>query len=202
MGEATESLLERARSGDEEALGRLLERHRDFLRGIARPLIGRALRPRADPSDLVQDTFLKAHRQFPRFAGAGGPELAAWLRKILARTLADRVKHDRRDRRDGRRQESLDSLLNGPGPAGRQALASTGSTPSARASRREQASLLAAALARLPEDYREVFLLRSLEHIPFDQVATRMGRSPGAARKLWARALLALRPLLEMPHDP
>ncbi len=199
MSEATEPLLERARSGDEEALGRLLERHRDFLRGVARPLIGRTMRPAADPSDVVQETFLKAHRRFPSFAGTGGPELVAWLRQILARTLADRVKHDRRDRRDAGRRESLDSIMARPD---RHGPAAPGSSPSARASRREQATLLAAALARLPVDYREVFLLRNLEHLPFDQVAARLGRSPGAARKLWTRALLALRPLLETGDDP
>jgi RNA polymerase sigma-70 factor (ECF subfamily) len=41
----------------------------------------------------------------------------------------------------------------------------------------------------LPAHYREVFLLRNLEHIPFDQVAARMGRSPGATRVLWKRAM-------------
>jgi RNA polymerase sigma-70 factor, ECF subfamily len=56
--------------------------------------------------------------------------------------------------------------------------------------------LLAEALEKLPVDYREVFILRNLEHIPFDQVAARMGRSPGAARVLWKRAMDRLSQLL------
>ena len=56
-------------------------------------------------------------------------------------------------------------------------------------SRREQAVLLADALERLPADYREVFILRNLEHIPFDEIAARMGRSAGAVRMLWTRAI-------------
>ena len=49
--------------------------------------------------------------------------------------------------------------------------------------------LLADALAGLPDDYREVFILRNLEHMPVDAIAARMGRSPNAVRKLWGRAL-------------
>ncbi len=70
-----------------------------------------------------------------------------------------------------------------------QALAAPVETPSAHAVRREQAVLLADALEKLPSHYREVFILRNLEHIPFDQIAARMGRSAGATRMLWKRAM-------------
>jgi RNA polymerase sigma-70 factor (ECF subfamily) len=57
--------------------------------------------------------------------------------------------------------------------------------------------LLADALEKLPADYREVFVLRNIEHIPFNEIATRMDRSPGAARVLWTRAMQRLSQLLE-----
>ncbi len=82
-----ELLLARARTGDEAALGRLLERYRNYLRLVARALIGQALRVRLDASDLVQETFLKAAREFSHFLGSTEPELTAWLRQILVRTL-------------------------------------------------------------------------------------------------------------------
>ena len=59
-----ESLLVQARAGDGAALGRLLELYRNYLRLVARASIGQALRVRLDASDLVQETFLKAHREF------------------------------------------------------------------------------------------------------------------------------------------
>ena len=59
--------------------------------------------------------------------------------------------------------------------------------------------LLADALERLPADYREVFILRNLEHVPFDEIAARMGRSPGAVRMLWTRAMDRLSQMLEDP---
>jgi RNA polymerase sigma-70 factor (ECF subfamily) len=195
--ESPEWLLARARAGDAQALGRLLDRYRNLLRIVARSLAGPTTRARADASDLVQETFLKAHREFRGFVGSGEPEVVAWLRKILARTVADQARYDRRQRRDARHEESLDAMLDSPGPAVQLALAAPISSPSDRAARREQAVILADALARLPSDYYEVFVLRNIEHIPFVAIAARMGRSPGAVRKLWTRAMTAVRKLLE-----
>jgi RNA polymerase sigma-70 factor (ECF subfamily) len=191
-----EILLEQARAGDEAALGRLLELYRNYLRLVARALIGQALRVRLDASDLVQETFLKAAREFGQFLGSTEPELTVWLRRILVNTLANQAKHHRRRSRDYQRQESLEAMLDRSSEAVQQALATPSQSPSAHAVRREQAVLLADALEKLPADYREVFILRNLEHIPFDQVAARMGRSPGAARVLWKRAMDRLSQLL------
>jgi RNA polymerase sigma-70 factor (ECF subfamily) len=195
--EIPDQLIAHARGGDPEALGRLLDLYRNYLKLVARSLIGAALRVKVEPSDLVQETFLKAHREFAGFAGRGEPELIAWLRRILARTVADQVKHHRRKGRDHMRQESLDLLLERSDATIHQALASYGGSPSERASRREQAVLLADAVSQLPPDYREVFILRTLEHVPFEEIADIMGRSVGAVRMLWARTLERLNRMLE-----
>jgi RNA polymerase sigma-70 factor (ECF subfamily) len=189
-------LLEQARAGDETALGQLLELYRNYLRLVARALIGQSLRVRLDASDLVQETFLKAHRDFAGFLGSTEPELTAWLRQILVRTLANQAKHHRRQGRDYRKHESLEAMLDRSSAAIHRALETPSNSPSAHAVQREQAVRLADALEKLPADYREVFILRSLEHIPFDQIAARMNRSPGAARVLWKRAMDRLSLLL------
>jgi RNA polymerase sigma-70 factor (ECF subfamily) len=90
-------------------------------------------------------------------------------------------------------------MLDRSSVAVQKALAGPVSSPSSIASRREQAVLLADALAKLPADYREVFISRNLEHIPFDQIAARMGRTSGAVRKLWTRTMLSLKRMLEEP---
>ena len=192
-----EQLLELARAGDVVALGRLLEMYRNYLRLVARSLIGQALRVRLDPSDLVQETFLKAGREFDRFLGRGEAELVAWLRQILSRTLLDQAKHHRSRARDHRRQESLEALLGRPDRGVHDALASLSASPSSQAVRRERAVLLADAVAALPDDYREVFILRAIEHVPLAEIADRMGRSQGAVRMLWVRALERLNRTLE-----
>jgi RNA polymerase sigma-70 factor (ECF subfamily) len=66
-------LLEQARGGNENALGQLLELYRNYLRLVARSLTSEALRVKLEPSDLVQETFLKAHREFTQFAGKVNP---------------------------------------------------------------------------------------------------------------------------------
>jgi RNA polymerase sigma-70 factor (ECF subfamily) len=194
-----ELLLTQARAGDAAALGRLLELYRNYLRLVARMLIGQALRLRLDASDLVQETFLKAHRDFGQFLGSSEPELTAWLRQILVRTLANQAKYHRRQGRDYKKAESLEAMLDRSSAAIHRALASPSSSPSEHAVQREHAVLLADALEKLPADYREVFILRNLEHIPFDEIAVRMDRSPGAARVLWKRAMDRLSQSLRDP---
>jgi RNA polymerase sigma-70 factor (ECF subfamily) len=194
-----DQLLKSARAGDAAAQGQLMELYRNYLRLMSRSLIGQALRVRLDPSDLVQETFLKAHREFASFKGMAEHQLVAWLRTILVRSLADQVQHHQAQVRNHRRQESLEALLERSSLALHRALATPVSSPSAEAAHREQAVLLADALARLPADYREVFTLRSLEHVPVPEVAVRMGRSVNAVHKLWARAMAALHRELEAP---
>jgi RNA polymerase sigma-70 factor (ECF subfamily) len=195
--ESPQSLLVKARAGNAAALGQLLELYRNYLRLQALALIGTGLRVRLDPSDLVQETFLEAHRDFPRFAGHTEGEIVAWLRRILVRNLADQLKRHRAGGRDYRRQESLEAKLDRSSQDIEQSLQTGLSTPSGRAAEREQSVVLADALAALPADYREVIVLRHLERLKFDEIAARMGRSSGAVRMLWTRALENLHVLLE-----
>lgn len=192
-----EALLAQARHGDAAALGRLLELYRNYLRILARGLIRGALRVQLDPSDLVQETYLEAQRDLGQFAGQSEGQLVAWLRQILVRNLADQVKFHQALGRDVQRQVSLDALLECSALNVQQALGARLSSPSANVARREQAVLVADAIARLPADYREVILLRHAEHLPFAEVAARMDRSAGAVRMMWVRALEKLHQELE-----
>ncbi len=192
-----ELLLTQIRAGDGPALGRLLELYRNYLRVVARAMIGQALRVRLDASDLVQETFLRAHQEFGHFRGGTEPELVAWLRQILVRTLANQARHHRSQGRGYQRDESLEVMLERSSQRVQLALAAPLSSPSSLVSRREQAVLLADALEKLPPDYREVFLMRNLDHIPFEAIAVRMGRSAGAVRMLWTRTIKKLSQLME-----
>jgi RNA polymerase sigma-70 factor (ECF subfamily) len=194
-------LLVEARQGNGEALGDLLELYRNYLQGQAGALIGLNLQSVVNPSDVVQQTFLEAYRDFSHFKGSTEAQWRAWLRRILAHNLANLVeKHVRARKRDRRRQVSLDCRLAVPASsvAGHNpAVASVQSSPSAQAQRREAAAVLAHELAQLPEDYREVLVLRNYEGHSFEEVARHMGRTSGAVRILWLRALDRLRLLLK-----
>jgi RNA polymerase sigma-70 factor (ECF subfamily) len=99
-------------------------------------------------------------------------------------------------RRDIRLERELAVELDESSRVLDRALAAKLSSPSQQAARREQAVLLAEALEKLPDDYREVLILHHLEECNFPEVARRMGRSVEAVKKLWARALARLRRLL------
>jgi RNA polymerase sigma-70 factor (ECF subfamily) len=193
-------LLAQARRARGEGLGALLEMYRDYLGGLARARLGVRLRGVANPSDLVQQTFLEACRDFGQFEGTTTAQWCAWLRRILAHNLAALVeRHVQARKRDVRRQVALEqrSPPGGSAPGPGAALASPGSSPSAQAQRREATAVLADRLAQLPAPYRDVLRLRNLEGLAFDEVARRMGRTPGAVRVLWVRALDRLRLLLK-----
>lgn len=193
-GPEPEALLRSARAGDGAAKGRLLELYRNYLALLARLQIGRRLRGKVDDSDLVQETFLKAHRDFAEFRGDTEGEFVAWLRRILAWTVANHVRHYLgTKRRDVRLERALAGELDESSQALGGELAAAHSSPSERAVRREQSVLLADALARLPADYREVIVLRHLEGLSFPDAVGRMGRSTEAVKKLWARAVAELR---------
>jgi RNA polymerase sigma-70 factor (ECF subfamily) len=193
-----EELLHRARAGDEQALGQLLEGYRNYLALAARLQISRRLQSKVDAADLVQETLLKAHRSFQDFRGQTEAELTAWLRTILANDVANLIRHYLGTQgRDVRRERPLAEELEESSRIHDQGLFALSSSPSQRAARREEAVLLANALKQLPEDYSEVIVLRHLEGLPFPEVAARMGRSVDSVEKLWIRALARLRRLLE-----
>jgi RNA polymerase sigma-70 factor (ECF subfamily) len=190
-------LIERARRAEPGALDPLLESYRNYLRLLARTGLDASLQGKADPSDLVQEAMLKASQRFGQFRGTTDAELAGWLRGILARCLADFVRRYRTGGRHAGREQSLDQLLNRSSQAMERILATNGTSPSASAQRRDLGVVLSDALAQLRADQREVIVQFHLEGLGWEEVARRLGRTEGAVRKLWARALKQLRPLLD-----
>jgi RNA polymerase sigma-70 factor (ECF subfamily) len=186
--------LDEARGGDGATWGRLLERYHNYLTLLARVQIGRQLQGKADAADLVQETFLEAHRKLALFRGTTEPEFVGWLRQILGTCLTALIRRYRRAKgRDIRLERRLAEELDQSSRLLDRGLVARQSSPSERAARREQAVLLADALERLPADYRDAIVLRHLEGLSFPEVARRMGRSVDSVEKLWVRALDRLR---------
>src|SRR2546429_3609873 len=75
-----------------------LEPYRSYLEVLARVHLDPRLRGKLDPADVVQQVMLRAHAAWPELKKPEQPVLASWLRRILARTLADLVKHYDRDK--------------------------------------------------------------------------------------------------------
>lgn len=194
-----DSLIAEAKQGSESARGSLLEQHRKYLELLARVELGRRLKTKVDASDIVQETFLEAHRGFETFRGHEEREFAAWLRTILARRIAHLVRRYLHNQgRDVRRERELQICLDQSSRAIEHGLNAIQSTPSEGAAKREQGILLAEALSRLPPDYHEVVVLRHFEGLSFLEVGQRMQRSLDSVQKLWVRALGRLRRELEV----
>jgi RNA polymerase sigma-70 factor (ECF subfamily) len=178
-----------AREGQQEALSDLLDAHRNYLRVLAASCLHREMQGKADPSDVVQGTLLKVHESFRHFRGTTELEWMSWLRKILVNHLSDFQKGFRRERRSVTREQSLGSLVDRSSAMLRNLGPAPGPSPSQDAQRREAAALVADAIAELEPEDRDVIILRNLHELDWNTVGERTGRSPDAARMLWARAM-------------
>jgi RNA polymerase sigma-70 factor (ECF subfamily) len=190
-----EKLLAEAQQGSPEALGKVLEKCRHYLLHIANAEMDSRLRPKAGDSDLVQETFLEAHRLFTRFQGTSSADLLGWLRAILKNKAATFARsYQATDKRQVAREVPLNALADEPGQP-----AAPVSSPSSVVLRQEQADAVLRALERMPEQYREVIVWRQWERLPFDEIARRLDKTVDAARMTWWRAIERLRLELEAP---
>ena len=179
-----------AMSDADEGMPRPLEQYRDYLRLLARVHLDPRLRGALDPSDVVQQTLLKAHENFAGFRGRTDAELRGWLRAILAQQLALIAR--KRGRRPGR-VHSLEASLEQSSARLESLLASEEASPSADAMHAERLVELATALAALPVDQRTALELRYLQGLPVSAVAERMARTTVSVTGLLYRGTRTLR---------
>lgn len=183
-------LLNAARHDDRAAQGALLQPFASWLKLLAAVRLDGELQRKVDPSDILQQAFLLACRDLPKFRGQTKNELAAWLKQILVHALAHEVRRYRgAQQRDVKLEVSLQQRIDESSRRLGDILADTATSPSEAACRQEQEAQLAEVLDLLPEDYRQVIILRHLEELSHEETAKRMGRSVGAVRMLWMRAL-------------
>jgi RNA polymerase sigma-70 factor (ECF subfamily) len=170
-----------------------LEPFRSYLEVLARVHLDSRLRGKLDPADVVQQALLRAYAAWPELKNPDRPVLLAWLRRILARTLADVAKHYDRDRRavDLERSLAADLDRSASGLAGW--LAADQTSPSQAAERNEESLRLADALAALPEPQREVVVLKHLRGWTLQRIAEHLGRTIPAVASLLRRGLEDLR---------
>jgi RNA polymerase sigma-70 factor (ECF subfamily) len=172
---------------------RSFEQYRAYLHLLARLQLDRRLQVKVDASDIVQQTLLQAVRGASEFRGRTEAEKAAWLRQILANTLANTFRDLGRQRRDVRRERSIQAAVEQSSARLESWLAADQTSPSQYAIRSEQAVQLAAALSNLPEAQREALTLHHLHEWTLDRVAEHLGRSPAAVAGLIKRGLKSLR---------
>lgn len=178
------ALFEAARAGDGNAVEQLILRYQPRLHAFVRLRLGEAVRAREATVDVVQSVCRELLGAAPKFEFRGEERFRDWLFTAALHKIRDKQRFHARDRRDGAREQELDD--------GGLAQAATFLTPSVDAVGRETAEALAAALAELSEEHREVITLARVVQLPHAVIAESMNRSEAAVRQLLVRALLHL----------
>jgi len=183
-------LLVRAQAGDTLAFEQLVERHRDQVFGLAARMLGSP----DDAAEIAQETFLAAYRHLPEFRGDSA--FGSWVYRIAANYALMRLRHRKVANEvetptdpDSPQFNERGSLLDNIADWGRDA---EGQTLDA-----ELRGAIEQASAGLPEEYREVFVLRDLEGLPYEEIATLTNTSLAAVKSRLHRARLALRQAID-----
>jgi RNA polymerase sigma-70 factor (ECF subfamily) len=180
--------------------GSAFEPFRQYLGLLARLQLDPRLQGKVDLSGIVQQTLLEAHLAKEQVQDQPSDKRIAWLRRVLAHNLADEVRKVRSDKRDARREKSLQAAIEQSSLRLEAWIAADDSAPDARLERHERAARLAEALHRLPEAQREALVLQHWQGRTLAEIAEKMGRSRTAVAGLLKRGLSQLR--IEMKGAP
>lgn len=191
-------LLLAAQAGSNSALGRLLQGYQDYLNLLADEELGSAIKVKASASDLVQDSFLEAKRDFGQFTGRSPEEFQVWLRRLLLNNVANVIRsYQGTEKRDISKETPASRCdLDGTRP-----LAGESKTASSIVMKNELLDALQAAIQKLPAHYQDVIQWRNYDRASFEEIGQRLDRSAEAARKLWVRAVELLQLELDATHE-
>ena len=170
--------------------------YRGYLKILAECYLGAKYRSRLDASDLTQDTLLKAWKDRDQLRGTTHAEISAWLRSILAHTLANATRELQSQKRDIDRECSIERSLEESSIFLKDFLAAEVASPSHYARQEETLGKLAEALDEIPASQRDAVLMRHARGLSLAEIAGSTGRTPGAVAVLVHRGILRLRDAL------
>jgi RNA polymerase sigma-70 factor (ECF subfamily) len=200
--EQTHRLIDRARSGDSEAIDELLAAHRKPLRRAVELRLDPALTRREDASDVVQKALLDAHRRLQEYLTDPKMPFHLWLRQIAQDRIIDT---HRRHRAAARRSIDQEQPVHPPAWADESSailvaqLIDPDRTPGSEAVMREMQQRLHTVIATLDETDREIILMRYFEQLSNQEIAGALGLTEAAASMRHLRAIRRLREALTPP---
>jgi RNA polymerase sigma-70 factor, ECF subfamily len=173
-----------------------LERYRAYLDCLTYIQVDPRLWRRFGWSDIVNHTLLEAYRDLAKLQALDEADRNRCLRRMLMNNLLERIEHERAEKRDFRREASLDEALTGSSCNLQKWLATDNPEPDDRDEAAERGALLADALTKLPEREREALILQKYHGFSLEQIAEHLGCTTGAVAGVHARGLKRLRELL------
>lgn len=186
-------LAERARTGDDDAFRQLVERHARRVFQTANRILG----DEAAAEDVVQETFLRAHRALPRFDGRA--QFATWLHRITVNQAIEVLRQRRRRGEVGVSSEASGDEASGAEPA------SPAPGPEQRAAASQIGSATQRAIADLTPMERVAFALRHFEGRSIDEISEALGTRREASKQAVFRAVKKLRrslaPFVEVGYE-
>jgi RNA polymerase sigma-70 factor (ECF subfamily) len=193
-------LLNRARAGDGQALGELLERHRDRLQRLVNFRLDRRLRGRVDPADVIQEAFVEVTRRRSELPQQADVALFVWLRFLVIQKLLElHRRHLGVRARDATREVSI--YAGGVPPVTLAVLAAQLlgklTSPSHAAMRAEMKYRLEQALNEMNSLDRDIISLRHFEQLSNAEAAQVLGINDSTASTRYVRAIRRLREALE-----
>jgi RNA polymerase sigma-70 factor, ECF subfamily len=171
----------------------VIARYEPYLQMLARTQMRKAYQAKIGASDMVQQVMMQAVTGLDGFRGTTEPEFLAWLRQILAHHLCHLDRDLHRDKRDIRREQSMEQKLAQSSLNLQALLAGDGPTPSAVVMMGENVLRLANAIERLPESQGDAIRLHYLEGMKLSEVAATLDTTTGAVAGLLHRGMKTLR---------
>lgn len=175
------------------------ERHRDYLRLLGLTQLAPGAQAKVDLSGVIQETMLEAHHE-EQLATAEREQQLPWLRRVFLNNLLDALRKRRAQKRDMRREHSLNDPVEESASRLESYLQGGESSPSAKAIQHERAELLLIAISRLPTDQRLAIELHHLQELPLEQISKQLERPKGAVAALIYRGMKTLRATMDNPE--
>ena len=197
--EAESRILERARAGESDEVGALLEDYRPRLERMIAVRMDPRLRRRIDAADVLQEAFVDVTRRLPAYFERDDMPFFLWVRFLTGQKLAElQRRHLGTAARDAR-AETSEPFRAGPEASSirmAQILADSAPSPSGVAMREEARQHLEAALANMSDADREVLALRHFERLGNAEAASVLGLTESGASRRYMRALGRLQDVL------
>lgn len=180
-------LIAQARTGDQRAFGALCDRYQARLRRRVERRLSRGVQRRVAVSDVIQEAHMVAFGQIEDFEDRGSGSFGRWLGRIVDLKAQQLVRHHAGT---AKRAISAEVTRAQRGPLG--AVRGRGASPSQVAMGEEMRAAAQRAVARLPENYRQVIQLIQGEGLTTAATAERLGRTTDSIKGLYSRALARL----------